>query len=126
MKKKGGYNFVQNKIDPCIFFKPGVILISWVDDCSIFGKNKEVADAVIKSPHDDFRLTEEGNVSAYLEVQVDIEKAADNVLLTQPFLIQCVIDEMGDVVTLENVKNIPLVYTEILYKDVDGPARKQS
>ena len=123
---KGGYGFEQSKIDPCIFFKQGVILIIWVDDCLIFGRNKDLVDEVIKKLHDKFSLTEEGDVSAYLGVQVNIDPVSDNISLTQPYLIQRIIDEMGDAITEANVKGTPSVYKEILHKDTDGPDRKQS
>ena len=123
---EGGYGFEQSKIDPCIFFKRGVILIIWVDDCLIFGKNKKVVDEVIIKLHDKFSLTEEGDVSAYLGVKVNIDSDSDNITLTQPYLIQRIIEELGDAITKANVKSTPSVYKEVLHKDTDGPNRKQS
>ena len=122
----GDYGFVQSQIDPCIFFKEGVILISWVDDCLIFGKNKEVADKVIHDLHKKFTLTEEGDVSSYLGVMVDINQEDDSISLTQPYLIDRIIEELGEAISEANVKNTPSVYKEILHKDTDGPERKQS
>ena len=122
----GGYGFVQSQIDPCIFFKESVILISWVDDCLIFGKSKEVADKVIQDLHNKFTLTEEGDVSAYLGVVVDINQEDDSISLTQPYLIDRIIAELGGAISEANVKSTPSVYKEILHKDTDGPERKQS
>ena len=123
---KGGYGFEQSKIDPCIFFKQGVILIIWVDDCLIFGKNKEMVDEIIMKLHNKFSLTEEGDVSAYLGVKVNIDPDSDKITLTQPYLIQRIIDELGDAITEANVKSTPSVYKEVLHKDTDGPDRQQS
>ena len=46
-EEQGGYGFKQSVIDPCIFYKDGLILISWVDDCLIFSTKKEIADKFI-------------------------------------------------------------------------------
>jgi len=40
-------------------------------------------------------LTEEDDVSAYLEVQVNIDDKPDTISLTQPYLIQRIIDAMA-------------------------------
>ena len=66
----GGYGFSQSKIDPCVFYREGMILISWVDDCLIFAKNKQYADELIKDLKRTFTLMEEEDVSAYLGVEV--------------------------------------------------------
>jgi len=125
-KNNGGYGFRQSAIDPCIFFRDGVILISWVDDCLIFAKSKELADELITELQSKFSLTEEDDVSAYLGVQVKIDTENDTISLTQPYLIQRIIDALGTAVKDANIKSTPSVYKEILHKDEDGPDRKQS
>ena len=70
---EGGYGFTQSAIDPCIFYKDGIILISWVDDCLIFAKNKSYADDLIKNLQSLFTITEEENVSAYLGVELIVD-----------------------------------------------------
>lgn len=124
-QSEGGYGFQQSAIDPCIFFHEGIILIFWVDDCLIFSTKKELADEVISDLHAKFTLTKEEDVSAYIGVQLSINE--DNtVSLTQPFLIQRIIDSLGDAITEANIKSTPAVYKEILHKDEDGPEQKQS
>jgi len=122
---KGGYGFKQSGIDPCIFYKDGVILISWVDDCLIFAKDKSSADQIIEALRRSFTLTEEEDVSAYLGVEVNIDEDTDTVSLTQPYLIKRIIDAMGASVVDANIKSTPAVYKEILFRDDDGPDRKQ-
>ena len=72
-----------------------------------------------------FTLTEEEDVSAYLGVQVTMEDKEDTISLTQPYLIQRIVDALGPAVKDANVKTTPAVYKEILHKDEDGPERKQ-
>jgi len=122
---EGGYGFTQSAIDPCIFYKDGIILISWVDDCLIFAKSKSYADDLIKNLQSSFTLTEEEDVSAYLGVEVNVDGDSDTVSLTQPYLIKRIIDAMGPAISDANTKSTPAVYKEILHKDEDGPERKQ-
>ena len=47
-EEQGGYGFKQSTISSCIFYKDGLTLISWVDDCLIFAHKKELADQLKK------------------------------------------------------------------------------
>ena len=47
-ESEGRYGFTQSSADLCIFYKDGITIITWVDDCLIFTKKKELADALIK------------------------------------------------------------------------------
>ena len=125
-ESEGGYGFNQSTADPCIFYKDGITVITWVDDCLVFAKDKALADKLIKDLQEKFTLTEEGDVSAYLGVQLDINKEKGTVTMTQPFLIDRIIDLLGDAVKEANIKSTPSVYKEVLHKDELGPSRKQS
>ena len=93
-----GYGFQQSVIDPCIFYKEGVILISWADNCLIFVKQKELVDQLIADLNRNFSHTEEDDVSAFLGVQVEIDKNTDKISLNQPCLIQRIIGSLRAVV----------------------------
>jgi hypothetical protein len=121
----GGFGFKQSLVDPCIFYKDGVTLITWVDDCLIFARKKELADKVIEELKGKFTLTEDEDVSAYLGILMKIDEENETVEMTQPFLIQRIIDLLGDAVKDANIKDTPSVYKEILTKDEHGPERKQ-
>ena len=123
---EGGLGFRQSKVDPCIFYKPGVLLISWVDDCLIFAKSKADADKLIQDLQSQFTLTEEEDVSAYLGVQMEIDKDENTVTMSQPYLIERIIKLLDSSITEANVKNTPAVYKEILHKDENGAERRQS
>ena len=58
-----------SRVDPCIWYKEGIVLVIYVDDCLIFSKEKPMADNLIKQLEIDFTLTDEGDVSTYLGVQ---------------------------------------------------------
>ena len=40
-ESEGGLGFTQIRIDLCIFFKDGVTVITWVEDCLIFAQEKD-------------------------------------------------------------------------------------
>jgi hypothetical protein len=122
----GGYGFKQSSIDPCIFYGDGITIITWVDDCLIFSKNKQIADDLIKGLDTKFSLTEEEDVSAYLGVKMEIDKDKNTVTMSQPYLIERIINLLGDAISQANVKNTPAVYKELLHKDEHGPERKQT
>jgi hypothetical protein len=122
---EGGYGFTQSTVDPCIFYKDGVTLITWVDDCLIFSREKKFADELITSLRTQFTLSEEGEVSAYLGVQMELNEDTGQVTMSQPFLIQRIIELLGDAISEANIKDTPAVYKEILHKDEFGPDRKQ-
>ena len=94
-------------------------------ECLIFAKFKEQADGLIEELHKKRILTEDDYVSAYLGDQVDINSEIDSISLSQPFLIKCIIDELGMVVKESNVKDTLSVYKEVPHKDEDSADRKE-
>ena len=87
-------------------------------------KFKQTYDLIINL-RKTFTLSEEEDVSAYLGVKMKIDKEANTVSMSQPFLIDRIIELRGDAVKDANVKNTPAVNKEILHTDEDGPERKQ-
>jgi len=111
---KRGY--VQSKVDPCLFFKNDSIIVTYVDDCIIFAKDHNKVQEIIKSLEDSFKLTDEGDLSAYLGI--DITKNENSTwTLSQPYLI----DRILKALHLEDdskVHDTPA--TEILTSDKKG------
>jgi hypothetical protein len=101
--KQAGYNwfaklnnglqdcgFVQSNIDRCVFFEPGWIILTYVDDCIIIGDKSDCINKLIQSLHEgdeNFVLQNEGLKDKYLGVEI---KQLDDILfeLTRPFLIK--------------------------------------
>jgi hypothetical protein len=46
------HGFVQSNIDPCVFFVPGCIILTYVDDCIIVGDTSNCIDKLIQSLHE--------------------------------------------------------------------------
>ena len=97
----------------------------YVDDCLLFVKDKSEATKIMNHLKDlNFEITDEGTVSAYLGV--DVKKIDnDTYTLTQPYLIQRIIEALGDAIKDANTKPTPAVHKQILSKDLKGSKRKQ-
>jgi hypothetical protein len=100
--KQAGYNwfeklceglvvqdFIQSQVDKCVFFRKDCIILTYVDDCIILGKNMADVDSVISSLHEgteNFQLVDQGSIDKYLGLLIqDID--ATSFEMSQPFLI---------------------------------------
>ena len=66
--------FIQSQVDPCVFYKEEYIVLTYVDDCIILGKQMHMVDSVIDSLRNgdkDFKLTDEGSIDKYIGVKID-------------------------------------------------------
>jgi len=86
--KKGlrARGFRQSICEPCLFIKDNLILLTYVDDCIAFCAEKKPIDDFIESMKKDYDLTDEGDIGAYLGIQ--ISKHGNEYHLTQPALIK--------------------------------------
>ena len=60
--------FKKSAIDPCLFTREDCIIVTYVDDCLIFYKKKEILIELIESLKDDFKLIDEGDLESFLGV----------------------------------------------------------
>jgi hypothetical protein len=88
------HGFTQSTSDPCLFYRKDCIFIVYVDDCLLFFPSDAILDALIDSLQSEFKLTYEGDVGAYLGI--DIKRHHDGALeLIQPGLINKIISAAG-------------------------------
>ena len=89
--------FVQSQVDKCVFYRNECIILTYVDDCIIIGKDMSIVDAVISSLRDgdeDFELTDEGSLDKYIGVLIkDIDK--NSFEMSQPFLVRRIIASLS-------------------------------
>jgi hypothetical protein len=85
--------WVRSQIDPCVFMKPGMICVVYVDDTKIGAQqfpdiNQEIMSLGIvdKIMKHNFTLRDEGEVSAFFEIQIK-RLTSNKFQLTQPGLI---------------------------------------
>ena len=107
---KYGYE-CQPNIDPCLWInkKRKIICVIWVDDCLFFCKDKNQILESINELKTTMPLTVENSVDAFLGIK--IQKTATTYELTQPGLIQKVIDTAN--MTDCNPAKTPAVHTPI-------------
>jgi hypothetical protein len=114
--------FNQSTIDPCLFYHKDCIFIVYVDDCLLFSPLDTILDDLVTSLQLEFKLTYEGDVGAYLGI--DIKCHPDGSMeLTQPGLIQKIITSAG---LEENSATHVTPATNLLHDDLSGPEREHT
>ena len=87
--------FSQCEHEPCLFSKNGVIILVYVDDCLFFGKNGQILDETIRDLKQEFDLKHEGDVGAFLGIDIVRNDIDGSFTLKQPYLIKKVLDTVG-------------------------------
>jgi hypothetical protein len=113
--------FTQSSIDRCLFLRKDCILLVYVDDCLIFSPTNTTIDDLIKSLSTKFLLQDEGDVSAFLGVQVSKDSSTKTITLSQPGLIEQVIRDVG---LEQHSKGKDTPADTILHQDPDGAPRQ--
>ena len=104
--KQGGYNFyeklkyellrrdfIMSEVDPCIFYKKGIIVLTYVDDCLTFAQDSSLVTDFYNSLQKDFNCTDEGEADGYLGVE--IKKNNSTITLKQPQLVKRACLQLG-------------------------------
>ena len=121
--------FKASKIDSCLYYRKGMIVLTYVDDCIIVGKNMRDIDNFVRSMQngkENFILTDEGDINKFLGIEI---KHLDDKRfeLKQPFLIERICRTLGlidnDWKAETNSKKTP-VGKPVLNKDLEGKPRK--
>jgi hypothetical protein len=115
--------FRQLATDKCLFLQDDCILVVYVDDCLIFAQQDDTMNALIKALLADFLLQDEGDVNAFLGVQIHKDASTKSITLTQPSLIQQILQDVG-IRGQSNGKDASA--DAILYADLDGLERVDS
>jgi Reverse transcriptase (RNA-dependent DNA polymerase) len=86
--------FQQSKYNPCVLCKNGCILIVYTNDTIITGPSGDSIDEIISDADKLFNITSEDNIHNFLGINID--KQSDGmIVMTQPKLIQEIIDDLG-------------------------------
>ena len=121
--------FTPSEIDPCLYLKENMVLLTYVDDCIIISPSRKSIDHLISSMQsgpENFKLTDEGGVNKFLGVE--ITRLDDNSFkLSQPFLIDRILNFLGlcnnEFETDANSTSTPAA-KGLLHRNLDGKARK--
>ena len=104
------------------------IILVYVDDCIIISDEKGYVRRFIKSLTDGpekFEFTEEGSLESYLGVKFVDYANGTQFEMTQPFLIDRVIDAIGFDPRMTDARPTPAV-KPLLHKDLNGELRRTS
>ena len=83
--------FQQSKLDPCFFIHKDMVYLNYVDDGILIGKDGSKIESVIDDLGTTLELTREGDLSAFLGIQID-KNENGSLKLTQEGLIKRVLE----------------------------------
>ena len=114
--------FTQSKFDPCLLYRPGMLIVIYVDDCGIGAADPNDIDRLVDDLHHlGFELTREGDFSEFLGIK--LQKRGDgSIVLNQRGLI----DKILKATCLEDCKPNTLPASTPLGSDPDGPPMSES
>ena len=103
-------NFIQSKVDPCLFYKTNIVFAIYVDD-TIFGSpNESIVDTTISELKSlNFDITYEEDVDSFLGVRIDTDENG-KVTKSQPALIYTIIKLLGLDNNQPNTKPLKLLH----------------
>jgi hypothetical protein len=120
--------FKPSSIDPCLYLKHNMVLLTYVDDCIIISPSMASIDCLIASMHtgpENFILTDEGNVNRFLGIEIT-KLGPDSFGLSQPFIIDCLLQFLGlcnnKFENNANPSSTPVV-KGLLHRDLAGKPR---
>ncbi len=119
--------FEQSKHDPCLFYSPTVICVSYVDDCLFFSRSDaDINAAIEKIRSTGMDLQVEDSVAGFLGVHIDRFKVTNDdgteetkIKLTQIGLIDRILEALGLDSSVSDGVSTPAVATPLV-KDADG------
>jgi hypothetical protein len=123
--------FTPSEIDPCLYLKENMVLLTYVDDCIIISPSKDSINRLIASMQsgpENFDLTDEGDVNKFLGVE--ITRIDDRSFqLSQPFLIDRIVNFLGlckNEFDIDANSSYTPVAKGLLHRDLLGKERKLS
>jgi hypothetical protein len=116
------HGFTASKYDPCLFMSKSLIVIIYVNDILIYGKeNKDIDEFIERMKKDDVALHKEGTAEGYLGV--DIQYEHDTITLKQKGLTKQIITALGLDSKMSTAVDTP-AETAALGHDVDGSCQR--
>ncbi len=114
------HGFTALKYDPCLFMSKSLMVIIYVDDILIYGKeDKNINDFIEQIKGEDVALHREGTAKGYLGV--DIQYDNDTITLKQEGLTKRIITALGLDSKMSTAVDTP-AEKSALGRDIDGPS----
>lgn len=87
--------FIQSQYDPCVLWRRDTIIVIYVDDTIITGPNPKTIRQAIVDLRTEFEITSSDEVKDFLGVQITRDIDRQLIHLTQPHLIQAILNDLG-------------------------------
>jgi hypothetical protein len=110
--------FKQSEVDECVFYRGTRILMICVDDGILCGASASEIRTIIKEMGELFNITDEGEIDTHLGVKIS-RPDPDTIELTQPHLIQQILDDVG-MKSNSKTKDKAAPSSTILRRDLSG------
>ncbi len=127
LKSRG---FKPSKIDQCLYMRKGMVILVYVNDCIIVGKDMGSIDnfvLLVQNSSENFVLTNEGSIAKFLGIVIKC-LGKQEFQISQPFLINRILSLLqlkhNGFETNSHDKLTPAA-THILDKDLMGTPRKK-
>ena len=123
-----------SEVDPCLYLKNGLAVLTYVDDCILISTSKQAIDTLIESLEkgtkekpEKFILTDEGDIDKFLGIEIEHHDDG-SFEISQPHLITRILtllrlDANNEWKTSTNGKQLPGEKL-ILHKDENGDPRR--
>ena len=109
--------FKQSIVDECVFYRGETVLMIYVDDAILCGPSASDIQVILAQLSKIFDITDKGDIDDYLGVKVTCTD--DMIVLTQPHLIQQILDDVG-MKPNTKIKHKAAPSLTILHHDLDG------
>ena len=109
--------YTKSVVDTYFFIKDDILCLIYVDDTIFFAKDQSLIDREITDMKQDFDLTDEGEVDAFLGIDIKYEDDG-TITMTYPGLIDQVLKDVN--IENESKTHDTPVITEPLFKYSDG------
>jgi hypothetical protein len=106
-----------------LFLRHDCIIVVYVDDCLFFSPKASVIDDILASLSKTLKLKDEGDVAAFLGVNITKSPSTKSITFTQPGLINQIIWDVG---LTEHSKQKETPCDSILHSDTSGPPRTET
>jgi hypothetical protein len=120
-------DFIQSQVDKCVFFRKDCIILTYVDDCIILGKNMAYVDSDVSSLYEgteNFQLVDQGSIDKYLGLLIqDIDDTYFE--MSQSFLICRILGLLSLDKQKTKGRETP-VGKPLLNRDLGGVSRKHT
>ena len=114
--------FHQSELDPCLFIHPDMVYIVYVDDSILIGRDRSKIEAMIADLSTELDLTCEGDLAAFLGIQISRSPLNGSMTLTQEGLITGVLNTTG---LLHSHSATTPANKEALGSDSNGPPAQE-